>query len=113
MKGTALAPSQYVRSMLGKTRTSRVSLATVVVLAATLALSACGTQQAGAAAIIDGKTVSDKDVQTVSTQLNMLAKGQQQLTPSVALLNLILAPYVLAEAERAGKGVPRAGPQGH
>jgi len=108
MKGTALAPSQHLRSMLGKTRTSRVALTTVVVFGATLGLSACGTQQAGAAAIIDGKTVSDKDVQTVSTQLNMLAKGQQQLTPSVALLNLILAPYVLAEAERAGKGVPDA-----
>lgn len=97
--------------MLGKTRTSRVSrvsLTTIVVFGATLGLSGCGTQQAGAAAIVDGRTLSDKDVQTVSTQLNTLAQSQQQLTPSDALLNLILAPYVIAEAERAGKGVPDA-----
>jgi len=100
--------------MLGNTRasgTSRRALATrslTLVLGATLALSACGNQQAGAAAIVDGKTVSDKDVQAASTQLNTLTQAEQKLTPSVVLLNLILAPYVLAEADRAGKGVSDA-----
>ena len=97
MKGTVLAPSQHLRSTLG-----------IMVLSATLALSACGSQAPGAAAIVDGSTISDKDVQTVSLELNQLAQGQTKLTPSIVLLNLILAPYVLAEASRAGKTVPDA-----
>jgi hypothetical protein len=113
-KGTALAPSQHIRLTLGRTRTSGSSRMAITaqllapLLGATLALSACGTQQAGAAAIIDGTTISDKDVQTVSLQLNSLAQGQQQLTPNIVLVSLILAPYVLAEADRTGKGVADA-----
>jgi hypothetical protein len=94
MRGMALAPSKHLKFV-------------TLLLGGTLALSACG-QPAGAAAIVDGKTVSEQNVQTVSTQLNTLAQGQQKLTPSTVLLNLILAPYVLAEAERAGKGVSDA-----
>ena len=108
MRGMALAPSQHPSSTLSRIRTSRAALATVVVLVAALALSACGTQQPGAAAVVNGTTISEKNVQTVSTQLNTLAQGEQKLTPSIVLLNLILAPYVLAEADRAGKGIPDA-----
>jgi hypothetical protein len=113
-KGTSLAPSQHIRFTLGRTRSwgsSRMAVSSqllVLLLGATLALSACGAQQAGAAAIVDGNAISDKDVQTVSLQLNSIAQGQQQLTPSIALVNMILAPYVLAEADRTGKGVPDA-----
>lgn len=108
MKGTALAPSQHIRSTLGKSRTSRMGFATTsltLLLGATLALSACGTQEAGAAAIVNGTAISDKDVQTVSLQVNKLAQGQQELSSSNVLLSLILAPYVLAEADRTGKRV--------
>lgn len=108
MKGMAVAPSQHLSSTPSRTRTSRAALATVVLFAAALALSACGSQQASAAAIVNGTTISEKDVQTVSTQLNTLAQGEQKLTPSIVLLNLIVAPLVLAEADRAGKGVPDA-----
>jgi hypothetical protein len=111
MKGTALAPSQHIRSTLGNTRASRTAFATkslTLLLGVTLALSACGSQKPGAAAIIDGTTISDKDVQTVAAQLNSLPQVQQKLTPTVVLLDLILAPYVLAEADRTGKGVPEA-----
>jgi hypothetical protein len=79
-----------------------------LVLGSTLALSACGTQQPGVAAISDGSTISSKDVQTVSLELDKLAQGQAKLTPSVVLLNLILAPYVLTEAGRTGKPVTDA-----
>ena len=79
-----------------------------LLLGATLALSACGTQQPGAAAIVDGTPISEKDVQTVSLQLNTLAQGQQQVAPSTILLDLVLAPYVLAEAKRTGKDVSDA-----
>lgn len=94
MRGMALAPSKHLKFL-------------TLLLGATLALSACG-QPAGAAAIVDGTTISEKNVQTVSTQLNSMATGQNKLTPSIVLLNLILSPYVLAEADRAGKGVPDA-----
>jgi len=108
MKGTALAPSQHLSSTPGRTRTARASLVTVVLLVATMALSGCGTQQPGAAAIVDGTTISEKDLQTVTGQLNSLAQGEQKLAPGDILMNLILMPYVLAEADRAGKAVPDA-----
>jgi len=104
MKGTALAPSQHIRSTLGKSRAFR---AVAVLLGATLALSACGTQP-GAAAIVNGTTISDKDVQTVSLELKKALQGQQQFTSSIVLVNLILEPYVLAEAKRTGKDVSDA-----
>jgi hypothetical protein len=108
MKGTALAPSQHLRSTLGSIRTARTAGAVALLLGMTLALSACGTQQTGAAAIVNGTPISEQDVQTVAVQLNALPQVQQKLTPNVVLLNLILAPYVLAEADRSGKGVPDA-----
>jgi hypothetical protein len=114
MKGTALEPSQHIRSAQVSTRTARAcriafaAQVLTVLLGVTLALSACGTQRPGAAAIVSGTTISDKDVQTVAVQLNSLAAVQQKLTPSVVLLNLILAPYVLSEADRTGKDVSAA-----
>jgi hypothetical protein len=102
MKGTALAPLHHIRSTPDGNRISRAASATVVLLGATLALSACGTQQAGAAAIVGGSTISEQDVQSASLQLNTLSPGQPVL-PSLVLRNLILEPYVLAEA---GKGAP-------
>lgn len=76
-----------------------------LVLGATLALSGCGAQQSGAAAIVNDTVISDQDLQSVSDQLNKLAQGGQPLRTSDALVSLILAPYVLAEAQRAGKTV--------
>ena len=103
-----MAPSQHLRSTLGKPRTSRLafpSAVTVLLLGATLVLSACGTQEAGAAAIVNGTAISDRDVQTVSDQLNAIAPGGQKISTREALFSLILAPYVRAEAARTGKTV--------
>ncbi|MBE3076454.1 MAG: hypothetical protein IMZ75_16225 [Actinobacteria bacterium] len=77
-------------------------------LGATLGLSGCGAQQPGAAAIVNDTVISDQDVQTVSSEVNKLALGGQKLKPSDALLSLILAPYVLAEAKRIGKTISDA-----
>ena len=113
-KGTVLAPSLSLRSTLGRTRASRLvfptGFATALLLGATLTLSACGAvQEASAAATVNGTVISDQDVQTIPAQLNTLAQdGQEKLTPSNALLSLILAPYVLDEAKRAGKTVSPA-----
>jgi len=100
-----MTPSQQPRSTRGRTRTSATAFSAVVLLGASLALSACSGQEAGAAAIVDDATISDKDIQSVTLQLNPLAKD---LTPSAVLLGLILAPYVQAEASRGGKGVTDA-----
>ncbi|MEO8556660.1 MAG: hypothetical protein ABI474_08315 [Actinomycetota bacterium] len=104
-KGTALSPSQNPRSRSGRTGTPRMAFAAALLLGATAAVSGCGTQQSSAAAIVNDTVISDQDVQSVSNQLNKLATNGQQLTTSDALLNLILAPYVLAEAKRVGKTV--------
>ena len=103
-----MAPSQHLRSILGGTRTSPLAFPaalTTLLLGATLALSACGAQEAGAAAIVNGTVISDRDVQTVAGQLNTISQGGEKLSSSNALLSLILAPYVIAEAQRAGKAV--------
>ena len=83
-----------------------------LVIGASLALSGCGTQQPGAAAIVNDTAVrhqdiviSDEDAQSVPLELNTLAAGGQELKVSDALLSLILAPYVLDEAKRVGKTV--------
>lgn len=95
-KGRALAPSKHLRSTVG------------MVLGATMALSACGAQEVGAAAIVNGTAIKDKDVQAASLELNKLAQGQQQLSSSNILLSLILAPYVRSEAARSGKSITDA-----
>ena len=111
MKGTALAPSQHIRPTLGSIRTSGTVRAAVVLLGAALAvstLSACGTQQPGAAGIVNGTAISENDVQTVALEFNALPQITKKATPRDVLYNLILAPYVLTEADRAGKSVTDA-----
>ncbi len=91
-----------------RTGTSPLAFPTALVLGATLALSGCGAQQADAAAIVNDKVISDQDVQTVSKEVNQIDPGGQKLSSSDALLSLILAPYVMAEAKDAGKTVSAA-----
>lgn len=107
-----MAPSQHLRPSSGRTRTSRLAFVTAAVIGASLALSGCGAQQPGAAAIVNDTSIrhqdtviSDQDVQSVPEQLNPLAEGGQPLKVSDALLTLILAPYVLDEAKRVGMTV--------
>ena len=68
-------------------------------------MSACGTQEASSAAIVNGVSISEQDVQSISSQVNTLSQGGQKLTPSDALLSMILAPYVLDEANRVHKTI--------
>lgn len=100
-----MAPLQHLRTPLGRVRTARLVFPSALLLGATLALSGCGAQQSGAAAIVNDTVISDQDVQTVSAEVNRIDPDGQKLSSSDALLSLILAPYVLAEAKRAGKTV--------
>lgn len=90
-KGTALAHSQHRRLL-------------TLVIGAALALSGCGAQQPGAAAIVNDTIIRDQDVQTVASEVNKVAK----VSVNDVLVSLILAPYVLAEAERTGRTVSDA-----
>lgn len=109
-KGTALAPSQHNRRTLGKPQSwRRISpVFLMLLLGASVGLSACGTQEASAAAIVNGTSISERDVQSVSDQVNTLSQGGQKLSASNALLGLILAPYVLDEAKRAHKTISQS-----
>jgi hypothetical protein len=113
-----LAPSQHLPFMAGRTRTSRLaspagfsrfSRVPALLLGATLALSGCeAAQQAGgAAAIVNGTVIPDEDVQSVSRELSALSSNGEKLSLSDSLLNIIVAPYVLAEGKRLGKEISK------
>ena len=86
--------------------TARKTAPAALVLGAALALTACGPQQAGAAAIVGDRVISDHDVQTAAQETNKGVEGlQQPFTASDTLVFLIVSPYVLDEAARAGHGV--------
>ena len=102
----ALAPSQHHHPTSGKPRGSRRRFPAAflaLALGASFAVSACGTQEPSAAAIINGRSISERDVQSVTDQVNALSQGGQKLSSSNALLSLILAPYVRDEAKRVHK----------
>jgi hypothetical protein len=107
-KGTALVPSQQNPRTLGKPRGFRTRFPAVFLtflLGSTVGLSSCGTQESSSAAIVNGVSISEQDVQGISSEVNTLAQGGQKLTPSDALLSMILAPYVLDEAKRVHKTI--------
>jgi hypothetical protein len=103
-----LAPWQHLRSTLDKPGTHRRGFPTgslTLLLGATLALSACGVQEAGSAAIVNGTAISEHDVQTVADQINGLSPGGTKISSSDVLFILILGPYVRDEAKRTNKTV--------
>ena len=78
-----MAPSQHNRRTLGKPRSFRRPFPAVFLtflLGATLGLSACGTQESSSAAIVNGVSISEQDVQSISDQVNALSQGGQKLS---------------------------------
>jgi hypothetical protein len=78
-----------------------------VLLSATVvaSLTACGTREAGAAAVIGDRRISVAEVQDAYRDLVPLIGPDQQLTQSDVLNWLILEPYLVRAAGRAGRGV--------
>jgi len=74
-------------------------------LGASVAVSACGAQAPSAAAVVNGTSISERDVQSVTDQVNAVSQSGQKLSAGNALLSLILAPYVRDEAARVHKTV--------
>jgi hypothetical protein len=110
-KGMALAPSQHIRPQHtrrphNRTAGNRRGAASIVLLlGASMLLSACEPKQSDTAAVVNDTVITENDVQTVSRQLSTLTKGQP-FTASNALFGLILAPFVTAEGNRQKKSIP-------
>lgn len=86
----------------------RLVLPAGAALGAAVLLSACGAQSPGAAAIVNGRVISDSDVQTVTQQINTSPRLQQKLTPRDVLVSEIIGPWVIDAAAAAGHGVSEA-----
>ena len=86
--------------------TGRKALPAALVLGVTLALTACGPQEAGAAAIVGDRVITDKDVQTAAQETNSGVQGlKQPFTSTDTLFFLNISPYVLDAAAHGGHGV--------
>ncbi|PRY58117.1 hypothetical protein BCF74_11340 [Knoellia remsis] len=75
-------------------------------LAGALTLGACsGTTSAQTAAKVDGRVITNEQVQVATDQINTAFEGQMQqpLTPSTTLSLLIQAPYMIEAAKKAGQ----------
>jgi hypothetical protein len=82
-------------------RALRGSLVAAVV-AGVLAVSGCAS--ADAAAVVDGKRISEQELQQAVAQLNAAAPGVN-LDNATALTLLLRAPFTSPVADRAGKGL--------
>jgi hypothetical protein len=85
-------------------RVAGVALAAALTL--TPLLAACGTTQAGAAAIVGGRRISVEQVQTATEQVRALLRDSS-LSQQLVLGWLIANPYVVTVAGEQGKAVSR------
>lgn len=91
-----------MKGLLVTTPVRRVAAA--LILGAALVTAGCGTTEAGRAATVDGKVITETDVQTARTQINTTFPAAN-LTTSQVLGRLIAAPVILSIAERQGTPV--------
>jgi hypothetical protein len=83
------------------------AVAVAAALALVPLLSACGTTQAGAAAVVGGRRITVDQVQTATEQLKGLVQDPSQITQQLVLGWLIVNPYAVQVAGEQGKGVSR------
>lgn len=99
-------------SIAGVTATSsrlgRRLTGSALVAALSLTASACGTMQAGAAAVVGDRRISVEQLQAATTDIATYAKAQDpngSVSQDKVLLFMILAPDLVDTAARAGVGV--------
>lgn len=86
-------------------KAAKARIATIA-LGGLLALTACsGTTSAQTAAKVDGRVITEQEVADATTQINEAFNPQQPFTPVQTLNYLILAPYVIDAAAKAGQPV--------
>jgi hypothetical protein len=80
-----------------------------VVLAASLALtpllSACGSTQAGAAAVVGDRRITVGELQTATSEVRTIVSDPSQVNQPLVLGWLIAYPYVMQVATEQGHGV--------
>jgi hypothetical protein len=97
-----------VRRQGTRTRGRLAAVAVAAALGVTPVLSACGTPQAGAAAIVGDRRITVDQVQTATEQLKGLVQDPSQISQQLVLGWLIANPYALRVAGEQGKGVSRS-----
>jgi hypothetical protein len=76
-------------------------------LAGVYGVSACGTTQAGAAAVVGDRRITVDDLQTATTQIRSIVSQPDQVTQQLVLSWLIANPYVVQVASENNRGVSR------
>ena len=82
----------------------RVLRATVVAAVAATVLVVSGCSTADTAAVVDGRRITETQVQEAVTQLKKVSPDAN-ITTTFALRSLIYAPFVTQVADQAGKGI--------
>ena len=82
----------------------RVLRATVVAAVAATVLVVSGCSTADTAAVVDGRRITETQVQEAVTQLKKVSPDAN-ITTTFALRSLIYAPFVTSVADQAGKGI--------
>jgi hypothetical protein len=88
------------------TRTRRRAARAAVALAVGAAVLTGCTQVPGTAAVVDGRTITERTLQQATDELGQLVP--QGIPTQQVLINLIAAPYLLDAAAEAGAGVSEA-----
>jgi hypothetical protein len=86
----------------------RRSLTPLVLVAATLTVSACGSMHAGAAAVVADRRISVAQLQQATTDITAYARAQDPnstVDQRKVLLFMILEPDLVESATKAGIGV--------
>lgn len=82
----------------------RVLRATTVALVAATVLAVSGCATADTAAVVDGRRITEAQVQEAVTQIKKI-NPEAQIDTVFALRALVFAPFVTDVADRAGKGI--------
>jgi hypothetical protein len=83
------------------------ALALALAIGMTPVLSACGTHQAGAAAIVGDQRITVDQLQTATTEVRHLVRDPTQITQELVLGWLIANPSAVQVATQKGQAVSR------
>ena len=92
------------RSTVLAARAGSMAVALAATLLSTTLLSACGSTQPGAAAVVGDRRISVSDVQSAASDIAAAFPGQD-VAPQQVLFFLISRPYIVDAAARVNAGV--------
>lgn len=86
-------------------RMPRVAAVVPALAVAAALLTGCGPAQAGSAAVVDGRRITEGDVQTATQQIKTLPWQADPPGQSTVLDWMIVAPYVIETASKYNAGI--------